>query len=66
MVQLITNAPRFKNDIAEEIRLFLGMVDIEETGADPELICTVTLEEKEAVCLLMRGGTVGLAPVMAF
>ena len=66
MVQLITNAPRFKNDIAEEIRLFLGMVDIEETGADPELICTVTLEEKEAVCLLMPGGTEGRAPVMAY
>ncbi len=66
MVQLITNAPRFKNDIAEEIRLFLGMVDIEETGEDPELICTVTLEEKEAVCLLMPGGTEGRAPVMAY
>ena len=38
MVQLITNIPQYENDIAEEVRMFLGpdSVTVSETdGADP-------------------------------
>lgn len=68
MVQLITNekADRFRNDIAEEIRLFLGMVEIEPEGEQPELVCTVTLEENKALCRLSPMEIVGEAEVTAY
>ncbi len=34
MVGICTNTPAYRNDIAEEIRLFLGLCDIELTEAD--------------------------------
>ncbi len=45
MVQLITNAPQYANDIAEEIRLFLGLVEISPDAADAQLVLTVLLDE---------------------
>lgn len=68
MVQLITNekADRFRNDIAEEIRLFLGMVEIEPEGEQPDLVCAVTLEEHTAFCRLSPMEIVGEAEVMAY
>lgn len=68
MVQLITNekADRFRNDIAEEIRLFLGMVEIEPEGEQPELVCTVTLEAHKAICRLSPMEIVGEAEVTAY
>ena len=49
MVVLKTNRPEYRNDIAEEIRLFLGLVDIAETAdACPvDLELTVTLYEQD-------------------
>lgn len=68
MVQLITNekADRFRNDIAEEIRLFLGMVDIEAEGENPELVCSIVLEESNATCTLTPMDIVGEAEVMPY
>ncbi len=37
MVRLITDTPQYRNDIAEEIRLFLGLVDVTEEDAPAEL-----------------------------
>ena len=45
MVQLITDAPQYTNDIAEEIRMFFGMVPITETKEpDTALSLSVTLD----------------------
>ncbi len=44
MVCLKTDAPQYANDIAEEIRLFLGLVPITDTeNEDTELSLCVTL-----------------------
>lgn len=46
MVVLHTNHPEYRNDIAEEIRLFLGLVDVvEEAEGDAQLVLTVTLSQ---------------------
>ncbi len=42
MVRLITNAPQFFSDIAEEIRLFMGLVEVEPEG-EAELTLTINL-----------------------
>ena len=57
MVQLITNVPQYENDIAEEIRLFLGAVEIRSDAADPDLVMTVSLQEED----LYASGTLGKA-----
>ena len=44
MVQLITNVPQYENDIAEEIRLFLGAVEIRPEGADASDVMTIVLD----------------------
>ncbi len=44
MVQLITNVPQYENDIAEEIRLFLGAVEIRAEAEAPTDVMTVTLD----------------------
>lgn len=44
MVQLITNVPQYENDIAEEIRLFLGAVEIRPEGADASDVMTIMLD----------------------
>ena len=59
MVQLITNAPQYANDIAEEIRMFLGLVPITDTkGPDTEIAISVSLrpEQRRAeACVLPDG-----------
>ena len=45
MVRLITNTPQYSNDIAEEIRMFLGLVPISpEETPETELTVSVTLD----------------------
>lgn len=44
MVQLITNVPQYENDIAEEIRLFLGAVEIRPDVSEPEYRMEITLD----------------------
>lgn len=54
MINLLTNVPQFNNDISEEIRLFLGLVDIsfsEETVS--EMVCRVILNSDSAICELL-------------
>ena len=57
MVQLITNVPQYENDIAEEIRLFWGAVEIRAEAEQPEAVMTVTLDERQGVA----SGTLGSA-----
>ena len=62
MVQLITNVPAYENDIAEEIRLFLGAVEVRPDSADEDSnpatdVMTITLDEKTATA----SGTLGTA-----
>ena len=48
MVQLITNVPQYSNDIAEEIRMFLGLVPITDTlEKDTELSVSVALDAQK-------------------
>ena len=48
MVQLITDVPQYSNDIAEEIRMFFGLVPITDTREpDTELSLSVTLQRKQ-------------------
>ena len=65
MVQLITNVPQYANDIAEEIRMFLGFVPITETREpDTEITVSVSLHtarrEAEA-CVLPDGQPIAVA-----
>ncbi len=53
MVQLVTNVPQYENDIAEEIRLFLGAVEIRPDAPDAQFCMTITLDEAH----LFAGGT---------
>ena len=53
MVQLITNARSFFNDMTEEVRLFLGQTDILPYAPEAELRLYVILCEGEAKCLAM-------------
>jgi oxygen-independent coproporphyrinogen-3 oxidase len=46
VVRLITNTPQYANDIAEEIRMFLGLVPITpEEGPETTLTVSVTLDD---------------------
>lgn len=63
MVQLITNAVAFKNDIAEEIRLFLGQVDIQPYAPEADLRLFVLLCKDEAKCLAMPSKIEQIVPV---
>ena len=59
MVQLITDAPQYTNDVAEEIRMFLGLVPITDTcGSDTELSLAVSLdpEKREATARVLPDG----------
>ena len=50
MVQLNTNAPQYANDVAEEIRMFLGLVPITETREpDTELSLSVVLDADKRI-----------------
>lgn len=50
MVQLITDAPQYRNDIAEEIRMFLGIVPITETReADTTLSVSAVLDPESRI-----------------
>ena len=53
MVQLITNAKKYFNDITEEVRLFIGQTDILGYAPDAELFLYVILQHGEAKCLVM-------------
>lgn len=60
MVQLITNIPQYENDIAEEIRMFLGMVAIQSEAEAPEYRIEIRLDrERHAVIgtVLPHGAT---------
>ena len=50
MIAIRTNRPEYRNDIAEEIRLFLGLAEIalyeEINPADAELVFTLLLEKQ--------------------
>lgn len=63
MVQLSTNVSRFWNDIAEEIRLFLGLEDIEESCKAPDLALNVQLKDKQASCSALPSGIVSKVTV---
>ena len=65
MVQLITNVPAYENDIAEEIRLFLGAVEVrpdatDEDGNPATDAMTITLDEETATA----SGTLGTASAL--
>lgn len=47
IVALKTNRPEYRNDIAEEIRLFLGPAEIVEAAEGASYIFTVTLETRD-------------------
>ena len=53
MVQLITNAKGFFNDMTEEVRLFLGQTDILPYAPEAEVKLYVVLYQGEAKCLAM-------------
>ena len=63
MVQLITNARGFFNDMTEEVRLFLGQTDILSYAPDAELKLYVLLYQGEARCLAMPEHVEKVVPV---
>ena len=63
MVQLITNAKGFFNDMTEEVRLFLGQTDILPYAPDAELRLFVILQGDEAKCLGMPHHIEKVVPV---
>ena len=63
MVQLITNARGFFNDMTEEVRLFLGQTDILPYAPDAELKLYVILYQGEARCLAMPEHVERIVPV---
>ena len=63
MVQLITNAKGFFNDMTEEVRLFLGQTDILPYAPDAELRLFVILQSDEAKCLGMPHHIEKVVPV---
>ena len=56
MVRLITNTPQYENDIAEEIRLFWGAVEIRPDAENPEAVMTVTLDTDRQLAYGTLGG----------
>ena len=65
MVQLITNAKGFFNDMTEEVRLFLGQTDILSYAPEAELKLYVILYHGEARCLAMPRHVERIVPVQA-
>ena len=65
MVQLITNAKGFFNDMTEEVRLFLGQTDILSYAPEAELKLYVILYHGEARCLAMPRHVEKIVPVQA-
>lgn len=63
MVQLITNAKGFFNDMTEEVRLFLGQTDILSYAPEAELRLFVVLQNGEAKCLAMPQHVEKIIPV---
>lgn len=63
MVQLITNARGFFNDMTEEVRLFLGQTDILSYAPDAALKLYVILYQGEARCLAMPQHVEKIVPV---
>ena len=63
MVQLITNAKGFFNDMTEEVRLFLGQTDILPYARSAELCLYVILHDNEARCLAMPQHVEKIVPV---
>ena len=63
MVQLITNARGFFNDMTEEVRLFLGQTDILSYAPEAELRLCVVLFQGEAKCLAMPQHVERIVPV---
>ena len=63
MVQLITNAKGFFNDMTEEVRLFLGQTDILPYARSAELCLYVILQDNEAKCLAMPQQVERIVPV---
>lgn len=49
MVRLNTNVPAYENDVKEVIRMFLGLVEIEETMEQPTFSISVRLSEGKAI-----------------
>ena len=57
MVRLITNTPLYFNDIAEEIRMFLGLVSItQDETPETELTLCVTLNDAERTATATQCG----------
>ncbi len=57
MVRLITNTPQYFNDIAEEIRMFLGLVSITPDETDETaLSITATLHDADRTASAAAGG----------
>ena len=55
MVCLKTNTPQYANDIAEEIRMFLGLVPVTDTETeDTDLVLSVTLSETDKTACARR------------
>ncbi len=65
MVQLITNAKGFFNDMTEEVRLFLGQTDILPYAPEAEVKLYVVLYQGEAKCLAMPSHLERVVPVQA-
>ena len=65
MVQLITNAKGFFNDMTEEVRLFLGQTDILSYAPEAELKLYVILYHGEARCLAMPRHVERIVPIQA-
>ena len=63
MVQLITNAKGFYNDMTEEVRLFLGQTAILPYAPEAELRLFVILLGDEAKCLAMPQHVERIVPV---
>ena len=63
MVQLITNAKSFFNDMTEEVRLFLGQTDILPYAPEAEVKLYVVLYQGEAKCLAMPEHLERVVPV---
>ena len=63
MVQLITNAKGFFNDMTEEVRLFLGQTDILPYAPEAELRLFVVLQDGEARCLAIPQHVERIVPV---
>lgn len=55
MVRLITDTPQYFNDVAEEIRMFLGLVPISpDETPETELTISVTLDRENMCAAAMR------------